>query len=177
MLGADLDDPVRAEGGVARGLGLRQVVGHRLLAVGVLARLHHGLEMRRVLEVRGGDEDRVHVLQGEQVLHVLEGARGATVGRLRARGRRLAVDLPQIADGRHLDVPVLELRGDAGQAGAAAADADVPEGDAIVRAGDAAVGQGRAAEGARADGGAGAREEHPSVDRLGLAHAEAYACG
>ena len=79
MLGADLHDRVAREHGVARGLGLRQLVGHRLFAIGVLAGFDRQLQDRRVLEIAGGDDDGVHVLQRQQIFHVLERARRAAV--------------------------------------------------------------------------------------------------
>ena len=68
-LGADLQDRARGEAGVALGVngvleevGGIHVLGEGLLAVGVLAGHYCVLRVLRMLEVRRGDDDGVHVL-------------------------------------------------------------------------------------------------------------------
>ena len=55
-----------------------------------------------MLEVGGRDQDRIDILQRQQVIHVLERAGHAPYACFGPGGRLLAVDLPEVADGRHL---------------------------------------------------------------------------
>jgi hypothetical protein len=101
-----------------------------------------------VLEVGGGDEDGVHILEVEKVLAVLERAGRTREHRLGFFHCALPVYLPQIADRGDFDlVTAFQIRCDGCQFAAAVADANVAEGDAIVRADDAAVGEGRSTQG------------------------------
>src|SRR5262249_14932969 len=94
MLSADLRDAVVFEYGVAGGLGLLQVIGHRFFAVAIFARFGHHLQVSRVLEISGRDQHGVYVFEREQFLQVLEGARRAPVIFGRLRRRRLTVNFP-----------------------------------------------------------------------------------
>src|SRR5262249_51814032 len=71
MLRAGLGDQVAGKNGIAGCFGLLEVVGHGLLAIGVLAGFGGHAEMGRVLKIGRRDDDRVHVLGGQQVLGVL----------------------------------------------------------------------------------------------------------
>ncbi len=72
VLRADLHDQITRPHSVTGGLGLLQHVRHWLFAICVFASLSDKLEQRRVLEVRSGNNNRVNILLGEQVLEVCE---------------------------------------------------------------------------------------------------------
>jgi len=61
VLGADLHYELTRPHGVPRGLRLLEHIGHRLLAVSVLARFGGQLEKRRVLKIRGGNDYGVDI--------------------------------------------------------------------------------------------------------------------
>src|SRR5262249_10812573 len=151
MLRSDLRDAFVFEYGVAGGLGLLQVIGHRFFAIAIFASLGHEFEMGRVLEVGGRDQHGVHVFEREHLLHVLEGARLLAVIFGRLRRRRLAVDLPEIANGGHLHVLFFQLRDNPGQLLATTSHSDMAERDPIVGAQDTIVGGSGGAERARAN--------------------------
>ena len=141
VLRSDLNDPVGLHERVAGGFGVGQIRRHRLFAIHVFARFEDGLQVRSVLEIRGGYENRIHVLQFQQLLHVLEGAWPAAVVLLAPIGRAIAVDAPQIAYRSQLEVVfVLELSGHAGEFRAAVADTDMADGNPVVGADDTAIG-------------------------------------
>ena len=148
VLGPYLDNQVPLQHRVPGSLGFVQVIGHRLLAIAILAGLGHEFQMSRVLEIGGGKQHRIHVFERQQLLHVLEGSRRSPVCLLCPRGGRFAVDFPQVAHSSHLDVLCLQLGDKRSQALTAPAHSDVPERDAVVRAQNAAVGQGGASESA-----------------------------
>ena len=153
VLRAHLDDQVSLERGVARGLRFLEHVAHGLFHVGILAGLSRQFQNGRVRVLGRGNQDRVNVLERQQVLQVFELARRPPVILLVSRRSLLAVDRPQVAHGRHLDVVlVLEPPGDPVELGAAIADPDVPERNAVVRAYDPAVGKGGAAQDSGASG-------------------------
>ncbi len=128
---------------VASGLGVGKIGRHGLLAIDVFARFERRLEVRRMLEIRGGDEDRVHIVQLQQLFHVLEGARTAAIVLLASIGRAIAIDRLHKS---HTAVSsklifVLELGSHAGKFRAAVADADMAHRNTVVGADDAAVGK------------------------------------
>ena len=84
-----IDANIAGFGGKLRFGTERIVVGHRLFAVAILARINYLFEMSRVLEVSSRDQHGVHVFEREQFFHKLEGARRSAIifGRLRRRNR------------------------------------------------------------------------------------------
>ena len=87
-----------------------------------------------------GDEDRVHVLERQQVFHVFEVARRPSVIVFVCGHGPLAVHLPEVAHRGHLDVVrFLQAGRDPVELSPAVANADMAERDALVRAEDAAV--------------------------------------
>ena len=128
MLRPDLHDQFARQNGIARCLGLLQIVGHGLLAIGVLAGFGGHPEMRRVLEIGGGDDDRIHVFGRQQIVQVLKGEGRPAVFVRGGLGRSLAIHVPQIADGDHFDVVTrFESGHNRRKFAAAIADTDVTE--------------------------------------------------
>ena len=100
-----------------------------------------------MLEIASRDEHSVHVLERQQLLHVLEGTRRAPIHQLRLFGGAPAVHTPQVADGGDLDVvAVLQVREDLLQFAPAVADADVAQRNAVVGSQDTAIGSGRGSQ-------------------------------
>jgi Oxidoreductase family, NAD-binding Rossmann fold len=135
----------------------------RLLAVRVLAGFDRHLQQRRMRMLRRGDEHGIDVLQGQQLLGVGAGPRGATVRRPRRVDGLVAVDRPQIAHGGHLHVVLIfQLRYDRVEAAAAIADAEMSQRDAVVGAKNPPVRQRRRRDGRpRCHSGALAQEFAP----------------
>ena len=90
----------------------------------------------------------IDVLQREQLIEILNGARSTAEVALAVGRRALSIPFPEIADCDGLDVVlVLQTGGHHVQPAAAVADPDVAERDAIVRAEDAIVGERARSEG------------------------------
>jgi hypothetical protein len=104
--------------------------------------------MGRVLEIRGGDDDAIHVLGCQQIVHVLKGDGRPAVFVCGGLCRSLAIYIPQIADGDHFDVVTrFESSDNRRKFTAAIADTDVTEVDTIIRPEDSGVGYRRCPQG------------------------------
>ena len=91
---------------------------------------------------RSGYHYRVHVLERQQLLGVLKGARRLAVVFLIGGDGALEVVSPQVANGRDLHIfCVFEQRHNSVQFPATVSDADVPQRDPLVGSGNARVGK------------------------------------
>jgi hypothetical protein len=94
-----------------------------------------------MLEVGRGDDDGIEIFQRQHVFEVLEGAGRAGPGLRGGLSGAFPVHFPEIADGRHFDVPgALEAGRNGCQFPAPVPDSDLPQRDPVVCAQDAAVG-------------------------------------
>ena len=123
-LGADLEDRARGEARVAlrvhrveQHVGGIHVLGHRLLAVGVLAGVDGVRRMLGVLEVGRGDDHGVDVLRLLVKLHVAAVGGHLVAERLFKAGNGILHEalLPEVGDGDHVEVERLHVRLEAGQ--------------------------------------------------------------
>ena len=165
-LGARLDDTRVGAGQVQSLVGAGEVNRHRFLDIDILACLEGRRENGAVAEIRGGDDDGVHVLEGEQIIEAGELAGLLAELVLDAFGGGQPVLLPDIADRSNLDIL---LRGESKnlshQEGPAATDTNTADGNFVIGAGCAAHHQGADAQ--QGGAGAGGMEELPAGE-LGL---------
>ena len=144
-LRADLDHRARGEAGVAlrvhrvlEHVGGVHVLGHRLLAVGVLARVDGVRRVLRMLEVGRGDDHGIDVLAMLVEIHVARVRLDRVAELLLELRLRVLVEtlLPEVCHGDHVKVEVFLRRHECGEQRAAEAVrvAHARHADAVVRA-------------------------------------------
>ena len=140
-LGADLDDfPGLLHRG-PEGPGVLHGVGGRLLHVGIASRLHCFDTMQGMLKIGGGDDDRIDVFAGIELVVVTHAGDG-TAALLLDKGRAfIAAPVPDVGDGDKLEVELLGVLLEGGHQGALGSitGADQCYPDAIVGAHDGGV--------------------------------------
>ena len=79
MLCAHLNDEIAGQYGIASRFYLFQHVAHGLFDVGIFAGFGGHLQNRRMRMLGSGDQHGIHILQGQQLLGMLERTRGFAV--------------------------------------------------------------------------------------------------